>query len=488
MTSMKARLGEWSTGSGSGPLYLRLATALRVAIERAEIASGERLPPERVLAEDLEVSRTTVVSAYAALRDDGWVESRQGSGTYASRRGLASAPSKQEREVVGAFRRNTVFRGMLENACATFQFLGAHLDAAPEVEEATRAALAGETGPLCASHGYLPLGLPVLRRALAQYLTDSGLPSSEDQILVTNGTQQAIGLTAALFVERGEPIAVEDPTYLGAIDSYTAAGARLIGVPVGAEGVDVALLRDAVARGARMVYLVPSFQNPTGTVLSEPARRAIARLAEQTQVPIVEDHALADLSARVETPRPIAAFAPGAPILTVGSLSKLFWGGLRVGFARGPAALIDRLARFKAMADLGCPVLNQAVGALVLAKVDDVRCSRRSEIARKRDGLTALLRQHLPSWSWRQPEGGLLLWARLPRGDANDLAPVALRHGVAIVPGSVNSPDRGFADHVRLPFVEEPEAMKRGVELLAEAWREYDATTRERRGPLGVIV
>ena len=486
MNSLKARLGEWK--ASGGPLYLRLAEALRLAIERAEVVSGDQLPPERALADQLGVSRTTVVSAYATLRDDGWVESRQGSGTYASRRGLASAPSTQEREIVGAFRRNTVFRGMLESPGSTFEFLGAYMNAAPEVEEAMRAVLNDESGSLCASHGYLPFGLPALRRAIAVYLSDSGVPTTEEQVLITNGTQQAIGLTAALFVERGEPVAVEDPTYLGAIDTYTAAGARLIPVPVSHEGVDVARLREALNRGARMAYLVPSFQNPTGTVMPESARRIVARLAEQTQVPIVEDHALADLSAGTPAPPPIAAFARNAPILTVGSLSKLFWGGLRVGWARGPAALIERLARFKAVADLGSPVVSQAIGVHVLARIEEVRRARGREIARKRDGLMALLREHLPGWTWRQPEGGLLLWARMPRGDANDLAAVALRHGVAIVPGSVNSPDRHFADHVRLPYVEEPEAMAHGVRLLAEAWQEYEAVAREPHGQLEVIV
>jgi len=348
--------------------------------------------------------------------------------------------------------------------------------------------VAEESQALSATHGYLPFGLLALRRGVANYLTERGLPTTEDQVLITNGTQQAIGLTASLFVERGEPVAVEDPTYLGAIDTYNAAGARLLPVSVGSEGVDVARLRDAVGRGARMAYLIPTFQNPTGTVMPEAARRAVARLAEETQVPIVEDHALADLSVNAEAPPPIAAYARSAPVLTVGSLSKLFWGGLRVGWMRGPTALVERLARFKAVADLGSPVLSQAVGARVLGQIDAVKRARRREIARKLDGLTALLREHLPEWSWRRPDGGLLLWARLPRGDANELALVALRHGVAIVPGSVNSPERRFADHVRLPYVEEPEAMKHGVRLLAEAWREYDAMARGPRRQLGVIV
>ena len=486
MKRWQVLLGDWR--ASDGPLYVQLAAAVRAAVDRADIAPGARLPAERTLAQELGVSRTTVVSAYAKLRDDGWVESRQGSGTSVRRRAAQSGPSAQEREIVGAFRRNTVFRGMIQNLGTTCEFLGAYLDAASEVRAAAEAVVREEAEGLFAGHGYLPLGLSRLRQAIAADFVRRGVPTVEEQILVTNGAQQAIGLMAALFVERGEPVVVEDPTYLGAIDSYTAAGARLVSVPVGSEGVDVVRLREAIGRGARMAYLIPTFHNPTGVVLPEPARRAVARLAEQMQVPIVEDHTLSDLSVGGEPPPPIAAFAPQAPILTIGSLSKLFWGGLRVGWIRGPQALIERLARFKAVADLGSPVLSQAVAARVLPLAPRVKRARKREITRKLDGLTALLREHLPKWTWRRPGGGLLLWVRLPRGNATELAQVALRHGVAIVPGSVNSPDGGFADYVRLPFVQEPEAIEDGVKRLARAWLEYEATTHEPRGHLGVIV
>jgi DNA-binding transcriptional MocR family regulator len=233
---------------------------------------------------------------------------------------------------------------------------------------------------------------------------------------------------------------------------------------------------------------MPTFQNPTGTVTSEPVRRALARVSEETRIPIVEDMALADLHLGPPPPRPIAAFGGEAPILTVGSLSKLVWGGLRVGWVRASEALIDRLARFKAVNDLGGPALSQAVAARVLPLVPQIREVRREELTRKLQALTSALSRHLPGWTYHRPGGGLLLWARLPHGDAGELAAAALRHGVAIVPGAINSPDGHFADHVRLPFIHDAAVLEDGVIRLAAAWREYGPSARDRRGSLGVII
>lgn len=470
------------------PLHDSLRAALQSAIERGELPPGQRLPPERKLALRLGISRTTVVGAFAALRRDGWIASRQGSGTWVERQTTEDGPSPQEREMVGAFRRNNVFRSMLRESSTDIEFLGAHLEA-PSLLPALLAEVAAEEGPrLCAGHGYSPSGLPELRRAISEHLTREGLPSTPEQILVTNGAQQALALVATLFVERGDTVVVEDPTYLGGLDLLTAAGARLVGVPTGVDGPDLGRLREAMSRGTRLVYLMPTFQNPSGTVTSEPVRRAIARLSEETRIPIVEDMALADLHLGPPPPRPIAAFGGEAPILTVGSLSKLVWGGLRVGWIRGSEALIDRLARFKAVNDLGGPALSQAVAARVLPLVPPIREVRREELTRKLQGLTSALSRHLPGWTYHRPGGGLLLWARLPHGDAGELAAVAQRHGVAIVPGAINSPDGHFADHVRLPFIHDSATLEDGVIRLAAAWREYEPSARDRRGTLGVII
>ena len=467
-------LGPWS--QGEGPIYRKLARALATAIDRGDLESGTRLPAERVLAETLAVSRTTVVSAYEALRAEDRVVSRRGSGTRV--RGSPSrGPGLRLREdPSGSFRRHPVYRSLVEGPGGTIEFLGAHLPA-PEilprelarVDEKLLRALA--EGP-----GYLPMGLPALRQAIARHLTGWGVKTTAEQVLVTHGAQQAIGLAGALFLERGDRVVVEDPTYLGSIDIFAGLGARLEPVPVGGDAAWVARLKTTLARTApRLVYLMPTFHNPTGAVMPESGRRALARLAREMRIAIVEDNTLADLSlsGRTPPPPPIAAFDPLAPILTIGSLSKLFWGGLRIGWIRGPEEILAQITRLKIMADLGGSLVGQLGAVRLLARADAVRESRRREMRERLDRLTQLLARHLPSWKWKEPAGGLSLWVELPHGDANAFAQVALRHGVAVVPGTLASPTGGCADRLRLPFVLDDGPMREGVERLARAWAAY---------------
>jgi|KBSSwiStaDraftv2_1062776.scaffolds.fasta_scaffold01457_12 DNA-binding transcriptional MocR family regulator len=481
-----ALLGSWT--DRPGPVYQRLAEAMRAAIERGEIPPGTRLPSERALADRLAVSRTTVVSAYQQLRSGQWVESRQGSGTRV--RGSARGPlaARLREDPAGSFRRHPVYRSLVEGPGGTIEFLGAHLPA-PEIlnREALRidpAALAEVLrGP-----GYLPMGLPALRQAIARHLTRSGMETSEEQVLVTHGAQQAIGLAGALFVERGDAVVVENPTYLGSIDIFTGLSARLVSVPVGGDAAWVARLKETVARAApRLIYLMPTFQNPTGAVLPVAVRRALARLSRELQIPIVEDNTLADLSLGAPPPAPIASFDAEAPILTIGSLSKLFWGGLRIGWIRASEEILARITRLKIMADLGGSLIGQLVAVRLLAEAERVKAIRRREMRERLDRLTKLLSRHLPDWSWDSPAGGLSLWVRLPQGDANSFAQAALRHGVAVVPGSLASPDGGCTEHLRLPYVLDAEPMREGVERLARAWEAYVGMSRRRRHA-GVLV
>jgi DNA-binding transcriptional MocR family regulator len=476
-------LGNWS--EGEGPAYRRLASALKAAIQRGEVGSGQRLPAERVLARLLSLSRTTVVAAYEILRQEEWLESRQGSGTRVSSGSGAAALPPEE----GSFRGHPVYRGLIEGPGGTIEFLGAHLPGnetlAKELATIDRRALAEVVrGP-----GYLPMGLPQLRRAIASHLTARGLPSREEQVLVTCGAQQAIAIAGAALLRRGDAVILENPTYLGAIDIFTSLGARLTPVPVERDGVSADRLREIAGRTApRLLYLMPTFQNPTGALMPERKRRAIARLARERNVPLLEDNTLADLSLAGDPPPPLAAFEPEAPILTVGSLSKLFWGGLRVGWIRASEALLTRIARRRIMADLGGSVLSQLAAVRLLARADEFQTLRRREVREKLDRLTRLLARLLPDWTWTPPAGGLSLWARLPRGNADEFAQIALRHGVSVVAGSLASPDAAVSDHLRLPYVLDAESMEEGVRRLARAWAAYGAAARRERANMPVLV
>jgi DNA-binding transcriptional MocR family regulator len=170
-------------------------------------------------------------------------------------------------------------------------------------------------------------------------------------------------------------------------------------------------------------------------------------------------------------------------MLTIGSLSKLAWPGLRVGWVRAPEPIIERLARLKSANDLGSPLLTQAIAVRLLAAIDQIRLLRRHELGPRRDLLAGLLRESLPDWKFRLPAGGLFLWVRLPAGDSREFAQVALRHGALILPGPAMSAAEQHAPFIRLPFLAEDEMLLTGVRRLSSAWRDYQPAGQGGRRP-----
>lgn len=462
-------LGAWSLGAE--PLYRRLSHAMQEAIGRGDIAPETRLPAERMLARALAVSRGTVVEAYDRLRDDGWVASRRGSGTWVLPRPLDET---KRRHAVAArmLARSPFFASLLDAPETPFDFATGTASTLPDLPPDLFAISGDDLAPILADRGYAPLGIPTLRRAIADRLTAQGVPTVAGEVLVTTGAQQAINLLAAAFVRRGDTVVVESPTYFGALDAFRAAGTQVRSAPVGRYGIEVDALRDEMT-GARLLYVMPTCQNPTGTIMPASHRRAIATLAAQGGIPVVEDHTFAELCLEGDTPPPIAAYADGASVMTIGSLSKICWAGLRVGWIRAPTEIIAHVARVKVVADLGTSVLSQVIAARLVARMDEVVSLRRAELQRRLALLEELLATLLPDWMWERPAGGFFLWVRLPAGDARAFAQVALRHGVLLTPGTVLSTDDAHTDRVRLPFLLPPEQLSLGVRQLANAWTTY---------------
>ena len=472
-------LGPWS--AGPGPLHRKLADALATAIERGDVAAGERLPAERVLARSLAVSRSTVVAAYDHLRAEGWLESRQGSGS----RVRWAAPVGRTRPVpgFGGTSGDVIFRRLIEGPGTTISLAAAILPGSPSVAEVAGTFSSAELADMVSTSGYVPPGLPALRREIAVLHSRAGLPTAESQVLVTTGAQQAISLAAGLLVGRGDTVIVENPSFSGTLDALRVAGARLVAVPTDDDGADVDSLARVVERTSpAAMYVMPSFHNPTGVQLTESRRRRLARLAESTGVPLIEDNALEHASLTGTAPLPaVASYAPDAPILTVGSLSKVLWGGLRVGWIRASEAMIGRLAHCKAVHDLGSPVFTQAIAARLLPRLDTVGAERRAQLVGHLERAERLLHEHVPGWTWRRPEGGLALWVKLPAGDGAEFAQVALRYGVEVVPGTTMSPvapgaagaaESSFSDHLRLALIEPP-LLDEGIARLGGAWAAY---------------
>jgi DNA-binding transcriptional MocR family regulator len=481
-------LATWTPASG--PIYKQLAEALRAAIQRGDLRHGSRLPPERALAERLLISRSTVVAAYDLLVQDDLVERRQGSGTRVTFSASRARPVEPSVGLTRTLGRNTLFRRLTDAPDETIDLVGAYLLSENGLPQEVTRGVEEEIRALSQAPGYAPLGYAPLRRAVAAHLTRQGLPSTAEQILITNGAQQAIHLAANLFVQPGDTVVVENPTYPGALDAMATVGARVAWVRTGRHGAEVDALVDMTARlNPRLAYLIPTFHNPVGGVLGTHQRRRLARLVEDSQLMLIDDQCLASLGLGRDDPPPaIASFAPEASILTVDSLSKLGWGGLRVGWIRAPESVIARFGRLKAVVDLGGSLPSQLIATHVLEHYATLRAERRRLLAQRFELMSSLLAELLPDWSWDQPLGGLCLWVRLPHGTAAEFAQIALRHGVSVVPGPVASPDGSFGEYLRLPFGHLPSALEEGVRRLAQAWAAYVPAREPRRQSLEVIV
>jgi DNA-binding transcriptional MocR family regulator len=457
-------LGPWAVGTG--PLYDRLARALAAAIDRGELGVGDVLPTERDLARRLELSRTTVVGAYGELKDAGRLDSRQGRGTWVR---ASEAPPSGERPFSAE-----LYSGLLHQDEGMIELTAA----CPQPTSLVSRVLAEMPGEALAQEvsgtGYLPAGLPELRREVAALMTAEGLPTRSEEILITTGAQQAIGLVATLLGEPGAAVLTEEVTYPGVLDVVRGAGMRPIGIPLDERGIVPEALEDLLERvRPRFVYLVPAHQNPTGSVLSERRSRLVAEMAARSRVPVVEDLALRRLAMDGRAlPAPIAAHAPEA-VISIGSVSKVLWAGLRIGWIRAPHPVVERLVRLKIAADMGTSVISQHLAARLLPSIEEATEERRRRLIEGYDALSGALSEHLPEWTWDPPRGGCTLWVRLPSGDARAFAQVAQRCGVNVVPGQVLSAEGGHGDRVRIPFVHEPPVIAEAVRRMATAWDLY---------------
>lgn len=350
---------------------------------------------------------------------------------------------------------------------------------APELFDATGIAAAYQAvfaeAPARALQYATTEGEPVLRAALADRTSARGLPTGPDDLLVTTGSQQALSLLATALLEPGDVVLVESPCYLAALQVFAFAGARVVGVPSDSDGLDPEALDELVARERpKLLYTVPSFQNPTGRTLPADRRAAVAAVAARRGLWIVEDDPYGEL--RFEGGRlPWIAAHEGAADRTVllGSFSKVMAPGLRLGWLRAPMDLLRACVVAKQAADLHTPTVNQLAAARYLADNDlDAHVARVAAVYReRRDAMLGGLADSLPEGSsWERPEGGMFLWARLPESyDTTELLARVVRQDVAYVPGApfyAGEPERST---MRLCFVTQtPEEIREGLRRLGE--------------------
>jgi len=465
-STLSGLLGEWV--DGTGPAYRLLSERLRLLIADGRIMPGSRLPSERELTEALGVSRTTVASAYRELRDSGYLISRRGSGS------ITALPSKIEPELGRHHAPGIDMDGLYDFTCA-----------APSAVPGISTAVASATAELplhLATPGYHPQGLPVLREEIAAAYAERGLPTSADQIIVTAGALAATSIAVRAMTQIGDRVLTESPTHPNSVDAIRRSGCRVVAVPTSPGGWDLPLLEATIRQTApRAAWMVVDFQNPTGWLMSAADRQRLAIAFARSRTTAIVDETLFELSLDgQEMPPPFASYDPDG-VITVGSVSKSFWGGLRIGWMRVPEHLVARVLDARASMDLGAPVLEQLVVASLLRQRATLLPERRAGLARRRDALAEAVSAELPSWRFRLPGGGLSLWCELPEPVGSSLVGVAQRNGVLLVAGSRFSPDGGLESFIRLPFTLDEDALRDGVTRLAASYASLTTGTPPRR-------
>ncbi len=439
------------------PYYRVLARTVRSLVLDGRLPVRVRVPAERNLAEALGVSRTTVTSAYDLLREQGYLESRQGAGSWTALPDAGSLGTDNPWLAAGD-------DGLLPMHSA-----------APSAISTLPGAIAAATGRYpryTLGMGYDPVGIAPLRQAIAARYTARGVATRPEQILVTTGAQQAIHLVSMMLLSRGDPVLLESPTYPHALDLARTRGARIVPVGVPDEGWrELDLLTSAMRQSAaRLAYVIPDFQNPTGHLMDDAARAALAAAARRYGTTLVVDESWCELTIdEGASATPLAAFDTDGRMITIGSASKLWWGGLRIGWIRTTAATVRRLAVLRASVDIASPLFEQLVVAELFEDIERAKAERARLLGASRDVLAAELAARMPDWSFLTPRGGGSLWVRLSGPSAVALADAAACQGVRLAPGQWFGMDGTLEGRLRLPFTQPPRVLVEAVRRIAEA-------------------
>ncbi len=469
------------------PLYRQIVAQVIARIEDGSLPVGTLLPPERKLAARLNINRTTVVTAYRDLVATGMVEARVGRGTWVSDAVMDGANPPQPLAWQTLFSatterlRDPALRDMLGamRQPGTIAFgTGAPAPEFFPVDRFRRAmdeALAS-SGPELFVYGPVQGSLP-LREALVAWMARGGIRTSAEQVVVLNGSQQGLDLVARVLLEPGDAVVVESPTYLGAIQVFRGAGARLLPVALDRDGMRLDLLEQVLARHRpKFIYTLPTFQNPTGATMPLARRHALLALAARYGVPIVEDDTYGEMAYGDDPPPRLAALDRRGLVIYLSTMSKIFLPGLRLGWLAAPPPVAEAVTLARQSVDVHPNSAMQQILQIFLSRgwlsehVADLRPAYRE----RRDAMLAALDRMAPvGMTWSEPAGGYFIWCHLPGGmRARALAAEAAREGVSFVTGEPFSPNGGGRDAIRLNFTGvTPEEIAEGIRRLTVAIR-----------------
>lgn len=479
------------------PIYRQLIRHIRSQIESGTLPVGARLPASRDLATQLDISRISVVNAYAELRAGGYLSAHAGRGTFVAGavettvplygsstgengNGYARPVTKDSSAVPGMDRSlREMMRMARKPGVINFSTGKPPLEFFPvqHVRDALNMALERDGSRALdyeATEGYYPL-----RAAVRDYVSALGIQCSAEQVLITGGTQQALDLVVQSLLGEHELIATEDPTYVGIIDLARTRRTQIVAVPMDADGLRLDILENMLLdQPIRLLYVMPTFHNPTGIVMPLHRRRQLLALAQEYKVTVLEDGVYHELRYEGEALPPLKALDTCNTVIHASGFTKNLLPGLRIGYIIAQGAYYERLARVKATADISTPGLNQRAIHLLLERGILAHQLERNnrELRHRREVALAAAERHLPEGThWTHPQGGLYLWIELPHDGptAAELYISAVQTGVAYALGSVFYTNGGGAYQLRVNFgANTPHDIEEGFRRLGRAWQD----------------
>ena len=461
-------------------LYRQLGLYLQNLIEDGQLLTGTRLPPTRELAAKLGVNRTTVSAAYEMLESEGLIRGEVGRGSY-----VCGSAERSETVNWGRALTASVSTRAGSPAAGVLNFTSSspseRLFPLEEFRESCREVLESRNLKTLMQLGS-PGGYEPLRRYLLNRAVEQGIARPTDDILITNGCQQALDLLRRALLRAGDKVAVEEPVYPGLKNLFLEAGAELIGVGVGPEGVGMPSLQRALEAGAKVVVLTPSFQNPTGTTIPDSARASVCAMVRHAGAVLIENDIYSELAYSGTAHTKLKEIDQN--VILLGSFSKVAFPGIRVGWIIAPRPVIARVTELKQLADLHTDHLSQAF-LLNFAESGKLARHREIVIAAAKDKLRALdqsCRRHLSECRWTMPSGGMNIWITLPAGiDTVALRGLAQQAGIDYLPGRYFSVSRSLDSGLRLSFAGlEPNEIRKGIEILGSLIRNATGARDER--------
>lgn len=484
-----AQLASTLDREGEEPIYRQLIRHIRAQIDSGSLPSGSRLPASRELADALGISRISVVNAYAELRAEGYLSAHAGRGTFVARE--AASEQRAERPQIQSIRdqSNSSDRSLRELMRMARQpgviYFG---QGAPQVEMLPVQYLRDAMNTVFERDGTRALGYEApegygpLRNAVRDYVSALGIRCTTRDILITGGTQQALDLVIQALLSEGETLVTEDPTYLGMLDIARTRRLNVVGIPIDQDGIRLDILEAFIAeRQPRLIYVMPSFQNPTGVVMPLHRRRQLINIAVQYGVTILEDGVYHEFRYEGEHIPPLRALDEYGVVIHASGFTKMLLPGIRIGYIISDSKHHQRIVRVKQSADISTPGLNQRAIHLMLERGVMAQQLQRNnrEFKRRRDVAVMAARKYFPEGTqFRIPQGGLYLWVRFPNQGptAAELYLTAVQRGVGYAIGNIFYAGQADPYSVRLNYgAHRPEDIETGFKRLGDAWRECAA-------------